>query len=68
VDGNGVWEDVAKLSSELDIAPSALGNWKRYAEARATTAVPGSGKVYGHRLLVIIVAPGWRNVSAATGV
>ena len=30
---------VAELSRELDIAPSVIRSWKRFAEARATTAV-----------------------------
>src|SRR5215470_17425455 len=30
---------VAELSRELDIAPSVIRNWKRFAEAGATTAV-----------------------------
>ena len=30
---------VAELSRELDIAPSVLRNWKRFAEAGATTVV-----------------------------
>jgi transposase-like protein len=30
---------VAELSRELDISPSVIRNWKRFAEAGATTAV-----------------------------
>src|SRR5258705_11306936 len=30
---------VAELSRELDIAPSVIRSWKRFAEAGATTAV-----------------------------
>jgi transposase len=33
---------VAELSRELDIAPSVIRNWKRFAEAGATTAVQAS--------------------------
>ena len=32
---------VAELSRELDIAPSVIRSWKRFAEAGATTAVQG---------------------------
>jgi transposase len=34
-----------KLSRELDIAPSVIRNWKRFAEAGATTAVQASEDV-----------------------
>jgi len=33
---------VAELSRELDIAPSVIRSWKRFAEAGATTAVQAS--------------------------
>src|SRR4029450_11019165 len=33
---------VAELSRELDIAPSVIRNWKRFADAGATTAVQAS--------------------------
>src|SRR6266568_3040795 len=36
---------VAELSRELDIAPSVIRNWKRFAEAGATTAVHASEDV-----------------------
>ena len=36
---------VAELSRELDIAPSVIRNWKRFAKARATTAVRASEDV-----------------------
>src|SRR5499426_1331082 len=36
---------VAELSRELDIAPSGIRNWKRFAEAGATTAVQASEDV-----------------------
>src|SRR6266581_7329224 len=36
---------VAELSRELDIAPSVIHNWKRFAEAGATTAVQASEDV-----------------------
>jgi transposase-like protein len=36
---------VAELSRELDIAPSVIRNWKRFAEAGATTAVQASEDV-----------------------
>src|SRR6267378_1047873 len=36
---------VAALSRELDIAPSVIRNWKRFAEAGATTAVQASEDV-----------------------
>jgi transposase-like protein len=32
-------QTVAELSRELDIAPSVVRNWKRFAEAGAATAV-----------------------------
>jgi transposase len=36
---------VAELSRELDIAPSVIRNWKRFAEAGATIAVQASEDV-----------------------
>jgi len=59
---------VAELSRELDIAPSVIRNWKRFADAGATTAVQASEDVvraaltgnYRHR----IEAPG-RSTSSA---
>ena len=36
---------LAELSRELDIAPSVIRNWKRFAEAGATTAVHASEDV-----------------------
>ena len=36
---------VAELSRELDIAPSVIRNWKRFAGAGATTAVQASEDV-----------------------
>jgi transposase len=36
---------VAELSRELDIAPSVIRNWKRFAEAGATAAVQASEDV-----------------------
>src|SRR5713226_1476357 len=36
---------VAELSRELDIVPSVIRNWKRFAEAGATTAVQASEDV-----------------------
>jgi transposase len=36
---------VAELSRELDIAPSVIRNWKRFADAGATTAVQASEDV-----------------------
>jgi len=36
---------VAELSRELDIAPSVIRNWKRFAEAGATAAVQASKDV-----------------------
>ena len=36
---------LAKLSRELDISPSVIRNWKRFAEAGATTAVQASEDV-----------------------
>src|SRR5438309_11662534 len=33
---------IAELSRELDIAPSVIRSWKRFAEAGATTAVQAS--------------------------
>ena len=36
---------LAELSRELDISPSVIRNWKRFAEAGATTAVPASEDV-----------------------
>src|SRR6185503_21233548 len=36
---------VAELSRELDISPSVVRNWKRFAEAGATTAVQASEDV-----------------------
>src|SRR5262247_3856085 len=36
---------VAALSRELDIAPSVIRNWKRFAEAGATTGVQASEDV-----------------------
>jgi transposase-like protein len=33
---------LAELSRELDISPSVIRNWKRFAEAGATTAVQAS--------------------------
>jgi transposase len=36
---------VAEFSRELDIAPSVIRNWKRFAEAGATTAVQASEDV-----------------------
>ena len=36
---------VAELSRELDIAPSVIRSWKRFAEAGATTAVQASEDV-----------------------
>src|SRR6058998_1694413 len=36
---------LAELSRELDIAPSVIRNWKRFAEAGATTAVQASEDV-----------------------
>ena len=36
---------VAELSRELDISPSVIRNWKRFAEAGATTAVQASEDV-----------------------
>jgi len=34
------WEAAAELDRELDIAPSGIRNWKRFADAGATAAVP----------------------------
>src|SRR5438128_6085435 len=36
---------VAELSRELDIAPSVIRNWRRFADAGATTAVQASEDV-----------------------
>ena len=36
---------LAELSRELDISPSVIRNWKRFAEAGATTAVHASEDV-----------------------
>jgi transposase len=36
---------VAELSRELDISPSVIRNWKRFAEAGATTAIQASEHV-----------------------
>jgi len=36
---------VAELSRELDISPSVIRNWKRFADAGATTAVQTSKDV-----------------------
>jgi transposase-like protein len=36
---------LAELSPELDISPSVIRNWKRFAEAGATTAVQASEDV-----------------------
>ena len=36
---------VAELSRELDIAPSVIRNWKRFAESGATTAVQANEDV-----------------------
>jgi len=36
---------VAELSRELDIAPSVIRTWKRFADAGATTAVQASEDV-----------------------
>ena len=36
---------LAELSRELDIAPSVIRHWKRFAEAGATTAVQASEDV-----------------------
>ena len=36
---------MAELSRELDIAPSVIRNWKRFADAGATTAVQASEDV-----------------------
>jgi transposase len=36
---------LAELSRELDISPSVICNWKRFAEAGATTAVQPSEDV-----------------------
>src|SRR5437016_13462897 len=36
---------VAELSRELDISPGVIRNWKRFAEAGATTAVQASEDV-----------------------
>jgi transposase-like protein len=36
---------VAELTRELDVAPSVIGSWKRFAEAGATTAVQASNDV-----------------------
>src|SRR5262249_33081740 len=36
---------LAELSRELDISPGVIRNWKRFAEAGATNAVPASGGV-----------------------
>src|SRR5438552_17654859 len=36
---------IAELSRELDIAPSVIRSWKRFAEAGATTAVQASEDV-----------------------
>jgi transposase-like protein len=36
---------LAELSRELDISPSVIRNWKRFAEAGATTAVQASEDV-----------------------
>ena len=36
---------IAELSRELDVAPSVIRNWKRFAEAGATTAVQASEDV-----------------------
>src|SRR5262245_52867174 len=42
---------IAEMSRELDIAPSVIRNWKRFAEAGATTAVQASGDVAPARQL-----------------
>src|SRR2546425_13067932 len=42
---------LAELSRELDISPSVIRNWKRFAEAGATTAVPASEDVVPPRPL-----------------
>ena len=36
---------VAELTRELDVAPSVIGSWKRFAEAGATTVVQASNDV-----------------------
>ena len=36
---------LTELSRELDISPSVIRNWKRFAEAGATTAVQASEDV-----------------------
>ena len=36
---------IAELSRELDISPSVIRSWKRFAEAGATTAVQASEDV-----------------------
>src|SRR5512132_4483992 len=38
-------QTLAELSRELDISPSVIRNWKRFAEAGATTAVQASEDV-----------------------
>ena len=39
---DGFIEGLAELSRELDISRSVIRNWKRFAEAGATTAVQAS--------------------------
>jgi hypothetical protein len=40
--GWGLEKTLAELSRELDISPSVNRNWRRFAEAGATTAVQAS--------------------------
>ena len=42
---------LAELSRELDISPSVIRNWKRWADAGATTAVQASEDVVPASLL-----------------
>ena len=42
---------LAELSRELDISPSVIRNWRRFAEAGATTAVQASEDVVPTRQL-----------------
>ena len=37
---------LAELSRKLDISPSVIRNWKRFAEAGATTAVHATGPTF----------------------
>src|SRR5687767_8601413 len=51
---------LAELSRELDISPSVIRNWKRFAEAGATKAVQASEDVVPTSQLREAYAPGTR--------